>query len=228
MSDTDSFINEVTEEVRRDRLFAALRKYGWIGILAVLLIVGGAAWLELNRSQDRAAAQGFGDGLLAALSVDDATARGAALADLSAAQPTGRAALDFLRSAELARLDQPAAALIIYDALAVDPALPDGWRQIAGFKAVLAGSIADTLSVDERAARLTGLVQSGGVMRLPAEEQLALIDVIRGDSTAALDRLTRIGADADATQGLRLRTSRLIVALGGRPPEVANPLAPQQ
>ena len=34
MSNPDSFIDEVTEEVRRDRLFAVFRKYGWIGVLA--------------------------------------------------------------------------------------------------------------------------------------------------------------------------------------------------
>ena len=40
MSDTDSFIDEVTEEVKRDRLFATMRKYGWIAVLIVLLLVG--------------------------------------------------------------------------------------------------------------------------------------------------------------------------------------------
>ena len=36
MSNPDSFIDEVTEEVRRDRLFAMFRKYGWIGVAIVL------------------------------------------------------------------------------------------------------------------------------------------------------------------------------------------------
>ena len=44
MSNPDSFIDEVTEEVRRDRLFALFRKYGWIGLVVVLGIVGGAGW----------------------------------------------------------------------------------------------------------------------------------------------------------------------------------------
>ena len=43
VSDTDSFIEEVTEEVRRDRLYKFLRKYAWVGILAVVTIVGGTA-----------------------------------------------------------------------------------------------------------------------------------------------------------------------------------------
>ena len=53
MSDTDSFIDEVTEEVRRDRMFNLLRRYGWIAVVAVLLLVGGAAWNEWRLSQQR-------------------------------------------------------------------------------------------------------------------------------------------------------------------------------
>ena len=44
MSDTDSFIEEVTEEVRRDRLYGLLRRYGWIAALVIILIGGGASW----------------------------------------------------------------------------------------------------------------------------------------------------------------------------------------
>ena len=44
MSDTDSFIDEVNEEVRRDRFYFMLKRYGWIAVLAVILLVGGAAW----------------------------------------------------------------------------------------------------------------------------------------------------------------------------------------
>ena len=40
MSDTDSFLQEVSEELRRDRLYRNIRKYGWIAILLVIVIVG--------------------------------------------------------------------------------------------------------------------------------------------------------------------------------------------
>ena len=67
MSNPESFIDEVTEEVRRDRLFAMFRKYGWIGALLVVAIVGGAAWNEWQKSQAEARAEGFGDAMLEAL-----------------------------------------------------------------------------------------------------------------------------------------------------------------
>ena len=53
----DSFIDEVTEELRRDRLYGAMRRYGWIGVLLIVVIVGGAAWREYSLARDRAAAQ---------------------------------------------------------------------------------------------------------------------------------------------------------------------------
>ena len=56
MSNPDSFIDEVTEAVRRDRLFAMFRKYGWIGAVLVLGVVGGSAWIEWSKA--RAMARG--------------------------------------------------------------------------------------------------------------------------------------------------------------------------
>ncbi len=64
MSNPESFIDEVTEEVRRDKLFGYLRRYGWIAIVAVLLIVGGAAWREYQIAQRQAESEAFGDAVL--------------------------------------------------------------------------------------------------------------------------------------------------------------------
>ena len=79
MSDTDSFIEEVSEEVRRDRLYGYMRKYGWIAVLAILALVGGAAYNEYSKAQARAKAQTAGDAILAALEADEPDARVAAL-----------------------------------------------------------------------------------------------------------------------------------------------------
>ena len=83
MSETDSFIDEVNEEVRRDRLYAALRRYGWIAIVAVLAIVGGAAFNEYRRASDLALAQQRGDAILQALEPDTGESRSAALGEIS-------------------------------------------------------------------------------------------------------------------------------------------------
>jgi hypothetical protein len=51
MSSPDSFVDEVTDAVRSDRLYAAFRKYGWIGVVVVLLVVGGAGYNEWQKAQ---------------------------------------------------------------------------------------------------------------------------------------------------------------------------------
>ena len=84
MSNTDSFIEEVTEEVRRDRLFGLFRKYGWIGGVVVLGIVGGAAWNEWSKARNEARAQAFGDAIIDALDTGTPEERTAAFAAIAA------------------------------------------------------------------------------------------------------------------------------------------------
>ena len=84
MSNPDSFIEEVTEEVRRDRLFAMFRKYGWIGGLVVVAIVGGAAYSEWQKAQALARAEGFGEAMLDALDIGGASERRAAMESVPA------------------------------------------------------------------------------------------------------------------------------------------------
>ncbi|MFN3281418.1 MAG: hypothetical protein ACK40I_07100, partial [Tabrizicola sp.] len=80
MSNPDSFIEEVTEEVRRDRLFGLFRKYGWIGVVVILGLVGGTAWTEWAKARDAARAQAFGDALIDALDLGTPEERREALA----------------------------------------------------------------------------------------------------------------------------------------------------
>jgi len=173
VSDNDSFIQEVTEEVRRDRLFRLMRRYGWIAILAILLLVGGAAWNEWRKSQARETAQAFGDSMLAAMSQPDREARASALAEIDAPNPEAAAILGLLTAAETAGRNTEAAATRLLE-IADRPETGPVYRRIAILKAVtLPGS---GLDADTRRQRLEGLVTEGGIVRLLAEEQLALIE----------------------------------------------------
>ena len=53
MSLNDSFIKEVSEEVRRDKFFIYLKKYAWIGILLVLIIVFAVSFNEWNKNKEK-------------------------------------------------------------------------------------------------------------------------------------------------------------------------------
>lgn len=214
MSDADSFIEEVNDEVRRDRLFALLRRYGWIAVVAVVLIVGGAAWNEWQKAQARAEAEAFGDAILAALDADDSEARIAGLEAVAAATPEQQALLAFLTASEAAAgAEDPARAA---DALADTPATGI-YADIARFKRLLLET--GRMAPADRRAALLELAVPGNPLRLLAEEQIALTHVAEGDSAQAIGVLSTILGDAEVTEGLRQRASQLMVALGGDPAE---------
>lgn len=220
MSEIDHFIEEVTEEVRRDKLFALYRKYGWIVALIIVLIVGGAAWNEYRKAQQVAAAQQLGDAIIAALSADDPAGRAEALAGIQAATPGGDAVRRMLLATALAnsgRLEQAVAEL---DAIAANGELEEIYRQLARFKALTLQ--ADTLPAADRRAGFEALATAGLPLRLLAEEQLALIDIEEGKAEEAIARLERIRQDSEVTQALQDRATQLIVALGGEPADLST------
>lgn len=213
MSDTDSFIDEVTEEVRRDRLYGTLKRYGWIGGLAVVLIVGGASLREYNKAQELAASQKLGDDMIAALSSDDDLQRADALSKISAQTPGGAAVLAMLQAGALADAGQQDEAVARLQAVALDAELPLIYRHIASFKAL--GMQQDSLSIAERRLQFEALAQPGAPLALLAAEQMALLDIEAGDPDAAVDRLKAIIQDAGVTADLKERATQVMVALGG-------------
>lgn len=216
VSDTDSFIEEVTEEVRREKLFKMVRRYGWIAVLLVVLLVGGATWFELQKAAAEDDAQEFGDAILAALTSEERTERADALTALSAPTTGAEAMLTLLTAAELGT-DNPREAAQNLLTLSDRSDVPEIYRSVATLKAMI---IPDSgLDVSERRSRLEDLALSGGLMRLLAEEQLAMLDIEEGATGTAISRLQDLFIDAEASQGLRERVSGVIVALGGDVPQ---------
>ena len=209
MSNSDSFIDEVTEEVRREKLYGYMRRYGWIAVLAVVLLVGGAAWTEYRNAQDRAAAEATGDALIDALSAEDAAARAEAVAAINAEGDTAAVTGLLAAAAQQEAGDLDAAAVTLRD-LAGNGEVPALYRDLAAFKAAL-------LPVGEAAERISNLEvlsQPGQPYRLLALEQIALLQLEQGETDAALDTLGRIEEDAALTEGLQQRVQTLMVALG--------------
>ncbi|TVS03304.1 MAG: hypothetical protein EA407_07365 [Rhodobacteraceae bacterium] len=211
MSNPDSFINEVTEELRRDKMMSYMRRYGWIAALAVVLIVGGAAWNEWRKASERASAEAFGDAVLAALENNDSADRIRALA---AIETTGaqRGLLQLMRAGELLEQDR-SAALTALQSAADDDALPDAYRQLAALKRVIAGG-AD-IPLADRETVLASLSQPGQPLRPLALEQEALLQLEQGNRERAIEILTDLLSQSDVSDTLRRRTSQLLTALGG-------------
>jgi hypothetical protein len=215
MSNNDSFIDEVTEEVRRDKLYALFRKYGWVGAVLVAAIVGGAAWVEWTRAQETARAEAFGDALLAALRTEDDDARSAALAEVPADGPQAPL-VELLVASEAIRAGDTAAAVAALEGVAADQSLAVSYRHLAELKRILL--LGATMDRAERDTKLAMLAEPGAPFRVLAMEQQALLLAADGQKDAALEAFTRLLEEPQATPALRRRVTQVIVALGGEPP----------
>jgi hypothetical protein len=222
VSNPDSFIDEVTEEVRRDRLFALFRKYGWIGVVVVLGIVGGAGWTEWQRAQAEAKAEAFGDAVLDALDLGAPADRVAALGTI----PTDgeqAAVLRLLLASD--PVGDRAATLTALEALAADESQPPSYRDLAVLRRVVVGG-AD-LPLAERRAALDPIAAPGRPYRTMALEQMAYLLVEEGRDAEAITALAALIEDQEAPGGVRSRAREMIVALGGDPAAAESAPAPE-
>jgi hypothetical protein len=220
VSNPDSFIDEVNEELRRDRLFAAFRRYGWIAVALVLAVVGWAGWNEWSKAQAQARAEAFGDAIVAAMEPTDAAARRTGLAALAApagggVQERAQAAIvNLLLAAESLEGGERAQALAALAAVGADATLPASYRQLATLKRVIAATEAE-IPLAERQALLAPLAAPGAPFRPLALEQQALLRLEAGDREGALDGLTGLLREAGVSGVLRARVQQVIVILGG-------------
>lgn len=217
MSNPDSFIDEVTEEVRRDRLFRLFRKYGWIGVVIILGLVGGTAWTEWTKSREAARAQAFGDAVIDALDLGAPDERREALAAVpSDAEQT--ALLNLILASDPA--EDKAATLAALEKVASDATLSAAYRDLAVLRRVLVAG-AD-LPVADRRTALQGIAAAGRPYRVLAEEQLGYLLIEDGKPDEAIAALTALLQDQEASASLRARLGQVVTALGGTLPETAG------
>jgi hypothetical protein len=215
--DSDSFISEVSEAVRRDKLTATLRRYGWLIAAAILLIVGGAAFNEWRKLREARASAAAGDAMRAALAEGDAAARAGALGDFAAANPEAAVAARLAQAGSLARAGDPEAAAAVLAEVAGAGAVPEVYRSLAALERVMV--LGKAMDVSERRATLELLTAEGAPFRPLALEQRALVHLDTGDDAAAIADLQAVLAEPGATQAMQARARQLIIAAGGELPD---------
>ena len=219
MSDTDSFLQEVSEELRRDRLYRNIRKYGWIAILLVIVIVGAATYREYLKSQAETEAELFGTSIIDALNEGNAADRISKLQKINAPGENAKAVVAMLLSAE--SIGNETASLEMRNLSdAIDVSLIDPhYRDLLNFKTLLKSS--EIMNLDERMKAFSALSKPGNPFRLLAEEQMALIELELGNTDSAIEKISQILLDAQLTAGLRNRATQMMIALG-KDPELIN------
>ena len=67
MVESESFIKEVSEEVKRDRLFKVLNKFKWPLSVIIILLVGAVGGYEYYKFDKKSRAQKNGEFLMSAI-----------------------------------------------------------------------------------------------------------------------------------------------------------------
>ena len=212
MSETDSFIQEVTEEVRQDRMFRLWKKYGpyaVAGVVAVVAVSAGLNWMKHRQIQQ---ARETGGAFLAA---DIASVEDQEVLIGSVDGPAAMVARLRLAAATAEAGDAQAAAAL-YRAVADEPGIDAAYGDLARLQAVRVGAAA--MDPAQAADELGPLIAEGAPYRILALELRAIIRLNAGDVEAAHADLEEIIGDPQATRESSERAVALLLSSGGELP----------
>jgi hypothetical protein len=225
----DNFIQEIEEDIRRDRHVALWQKYGRYAVaLALVVIIAVAAVLFWRQYTARERLQ---DGLnyMAALELagpqfDPATgtpsaaaapdAAIAALRGIAGEGSSGYAALARLQEAALlSKSGRANEAATIYQSLANDSRADRTFRDLALI--LLALQQIDSAEPNDLAARLAPLTVAGNPWRYSALELTGLLAARAGDMAKARDAYVTLSDDPGTPRQMRARAAEMLAVLGG-------------
>ena len=208
----DNFIDEVFEDLRRERLFRLFRRWGWVAGLVILGIVAGVIWREYSQSRDQAQARAWGDAILAA----EASGDPAAIMQVDPLGSDGRRVLAALLAAGAwSEKDGDEAAAEALRSVAGDPGADGVLHDFAELKLVMLGG--DAMDPARRDEILSRLSRAGAPFELLALEQKAIALIGAGRSEDAVTLIRQIQQKDGMTEALRLRLSEMMIALGVEP-----------
>jgi len=208
LSESDSFIREVSEEVRQDRMFALWKKWGPYVIALVVLAVGGAALWSWMEARERTRAEQVG-GILLGAEPGSVLEQQTAIAVLD---PPARIVAEFGEAAALAETGETEKAAAAYRQLAERGDLARHSRDLALLQALRIEAVeGDPGAV---LTELQPLMEDGAPYALLARELAAVLHMKAGDEEAARAELEAILSSPRVTQGLGLRAQELLTVLG--------------
>lgn len=216
--------DEINEDLRAERMRAFARRYGWLAVALLLLVLGAVGGVQLWRwYQDRAAgavavqftaasrqAAGVGANASSQLAVPQ-------FERLAASSPKGYRTLARFRLAALKAdgRDLPAA-LGLWDEIARDSSADPDLRGLANL--LWAQRQLDTGDPASVAARLGPLADQNNTWHALAQEAQALLALRQNDAGQARALFTRLTADATAPDNLRQRAALMLSLTGAAEP----------
>ncbi|MCY6381728.1 tetratricopeptide repeat protein [Hoeflea prorocentri] len=211
MSD-DSFIREVDEELRSDRMKSIWKRFGkYIIALAVLIVLGTAADRGYDYWQENQASKS-GDTFLAALNLAREGRQDEALEALRGLENDGYgayAALARMRAATvLADSGDHQGAISDFSTIGNDRGIPTAIRDIARVRA--AYLLVDHGSYEDVSAQVEVLTGADNPMRHSAREALGLAAWNQGDLIQAKQWFQQIADDTGVPAGITQRAQLML------------------
>jgi hypothetical protein len=206
VSENESFIAEVTEEVRRDKLYLLLKRYGWIPVILIITVILASIFIEIRNNAKVIEAENFGDFLASSLSGDMEVK--AILSNDISTTPKSLIAL-LLEAKILENKLEYQTAIAAYETVLSREEIPTSLRDFVKFKLVL-------LVKDDpmRIKKLIGdLINPDGSFHLLALEQKVLIEISEKRWNEAVANLNLILADPEVSQGMITRATQIKKAI---------------
>lgn len=217
-NETDSFIQEVDERVREDKVMAFFKRWGVLLAIVVGVGIAGVAGWQWWKSYQVSTARSQADAYAAAQqlardgNLDDAKT---AFENLGNEGPrTYRVMAQMERAAVLEAQGDLQGALAGFDA-AAEAASDPIMKRTAQMRA--AYIVAETQDFDAVRARLAPIIEGGGQIGMLAQELLAVEAWEAGDLTLARQTLDAISLAFDAPESVRQRAQVALAVIGPAP-----------
>lgn len=215
-SDPDTFMREVDEELRKERINKIVARYGWAiigGIVLLLGAIGGYIWWQERQQQQ---AQTQGESLLEALdSLENGNSSAAAtkLGPLAESNIHGyRVAGLFARASSQVEQGQNQAAIVTLKSIAEDPDIAEPYRQVALLRQTALEF--DQLQPRVVIQRLGPLARPGQVWFGTAGEMVAIAHLRMRRADLAGPLFKQIGEDETVPESIRTRAVQMAGSLG--------------
>lgn len=214
--DADTFLKEVDEELRKERLNQFMARYGWAIIAAVVLVlgaIGGFIWWQ-GRQEAKAAEQG--EALLEALDSIESGNRNAAspkIGQVAASDVEGyRVAALFARASTQAEAGNGQAAIATLRSIAENEELAEPYRQAALVRQTALEF--DRMQPQAVIRRLGPLARPGQAWFGSAGEMVGIAHLKMRRPDLAGPLFQRIGRDESVPPSIRTRAIQMAGSLG--------------
>ena len=213
MTNPDSFIDEVREEVRKDRLYRMFRRYGWLPLLVVLAIVGGTAYREWSSAQERSTAEALGDNIISAEARAELSERIESLENIQI--DSGNRDADAIRDlmvasamAENGQLDEAVSRLA---SISSANDVSKVYRDLAQLRSISLRQ--DRIDTEDLLSELDGMIKNKSEFQLLAKEMMAHAYDRQGDKENAINTLSHLLNEDGLPDELYRRASEFLASL---------------